>query len=91
MIRDHEGNPVTQISITPIPLDRLPFPLPRGVDVPLYFTIQPGGAYLYNRNGVGARLIYPNVGRAPVGEKFEFWNYEAEWKGWYIYGLGRVA
>lgn len=90
-VRDHEGNPVTEITITPIPLDRPPFPLPRGVDVPLYFTAQPGGAYIYSRSGAGARLVYPNTRQAPPGTKLTFWDYEAERKGWYIYGSGTVT
>jgi hypothetical protein len=41
VITDYYGKPVTEISITPVPLDRPPFPLPK-VQVPIYFTIQPG-------------------------------------------------
>ncbi len=58
--------------------------------VPLYFTIQPGGAYLQTPNGVGARLIYPNDTHAPPGTRGNFWNYDAEEKGWYVYGSGTV-
>jgi RHS repeat-associated protein len=90
-IRDHEGRPVTEVSITPIPLDRPPFPLPVGVDVPLYFTVQPGGAYIATRYGKGARLIYPNSVQAAPGSHFEFWDYEPNRKGWHIYGIGSVS
>jgi hypothetical protein len=90
-IRDHDGNPVTEVSITPVPLDRPPFPLPAGVDVPVYFTIQPGGAYVYTKSGKGAALVYPNSIQAPPHTKFQFWDYHAERKGWYVYGLGTVA
>ncbi len=90
-ITDHEGKVVRQVSITPIPLDRPPFPLPKGVDVPIYFTVQPGGAYLANASYAGARLIYPNSNGAQPGTTFDFWNYDAEEKGWYVYGQGRVA
>ena len=38
---------VRELSITPIPVDRPPFPLAKNVSVPVYFTIQPGGAYVY--------------------------------------------
>ena len=41
---------------------RPPFPLPRNVEVPIYFTIPPGGAYL-STPGPGPRgawLVYPN-------------------------------
>jgi Bacterial Ig-like domain len=71
VIRDRHGAVVRQLSITPIPVDRPPFPLPRDAEVPIYFTIQPGGAYVhvYGQSGVkGARLVYPNyTNRRPGG------------------------
>src|SRR5260370_22167815 len=50
-ITDIHGQVVRTIPITPVPLDRPPFPLPVGVDVPIYFTIQPGGAQLWSGKG----------------------------------------
>jgi hypothetical protein len=47
VIRGEDGQVVTRIGITPIPVDRPPFPLAKNVDVPVYFTIQPGSAYVY--------------------------------------------
>jgi RHS repeat-associated protein len=93
VITGYDGKPVTQISITPIPLDRPPFPLPN-VQVPIYFTIQPGSAYIkvVNSSGPkGARLIYPNAYGAPAGTVYNFWNYDPDKKGWFIYGQGRVS
>jgi len=93
VITDHEGKVVREISITPIPLSRPPFPLPQGVPVPIYFTIQPGAAYLANNSGSGprgAQLYYPNSGHPP-GAPFDFWNYDPDVKGWYIYGHGKVS
>ncbi len=89
VIRDHYGQVLTQLSITPIPIDRPPFPLPRGVGVSIYFTIQPGGAYLSGPQG--ARLIYPNAKQELAGTRFNFWNYDPEGNGWSIYGLGTVT
>jgi hypothetical protein len=40
VIKDHHGNVVREVNITPIPVDRPPFPLPKHIDVPVYFTIQ---------------------------------------------------
>jgi RHS repeat-associated protein len=95
VITDRKGKIVREISITPVPLNKPPFPLPAGVEVPLYFTIQPGGAYikvLNSKSGeTGARLIYPNAGKLAPGAPFEFWNYDADAKGWYVYGLGKVS
>jgi RHS repeat-associated protein len=93
VIYDYEGHVSRTVSVTPIPLDRTPFPLPN-VQVPIYFTIQPGGAWLkfLNPSGPhGAQLIYPNTYHSPPGTVYDFWNYEADDKGWYIYGHGRVS
>jgi YD repeat-containing protein len=90
VIYDHEGRIVNEISITPIPVDRPPFPLPKNVQVPIYFTAQPGGAYVHNYSQ-GARLVYPNYVREHPGARFNFWHYTPEPSGWYIYGQGTVT
>jgi len=94
VIRDLKGNIVNQISITPIPVKQPPFPLPKGVEVPIYFTIQPGGAYLDTTAAgwtKGATLYYPNWRNAKPGTAFDFWNYDPTGKGWYVYGEGHVS
>jgi RHS repeat-associated protein len=93
VIRDHDGQLVRQISITPIPVDRPPFPLPNRTEVPIYFTIQPGGAYVhvYGKSGVkGARLVYPNYTGQKPGALMDFWRYDPEEDGWGVYGKGTV-
>src|SRR5260370_32793931 len=93
LITDYDGKPVTRITMTPIPLDRTPFPLP-DVGIPVYFTIQPGLSYIEVLNAgsekKGARLIYPNVFAAPAGTMINLWDYDANGPGWFIYGQGRV-
>ena len=89
-IIDHEGKPVREVGLTQIPLDRTPFPLPKNVRVPIYFTAQPGGAYIHNPGGLGARIHYPNTFKELPGTKFEFWHYDPGYDGWYKYGLGTV-
>jgi RHS repeat-associated protein len=94
VIRDIDGNVAREISITPIPLDRPPFPLPRNVYVPIYFTVQPGGGYVYAADGVtpsGARLFYPNYHQEATGKVFDFWHYDPERLGWHVYGQGQVS
>jgi RHS repeat-associated protein len=94
VIRDRNGNVVTRVSITPIPVNQPPFPLPRGVGVPIYFTIQPGGAFIDMPAGTwakGAQLYYPNWHKAKPGTPFDFWNYDPLAKGWYVYGEGKVS
>jgi RHS repeat-associated protein len=92
-ITDIDGNVASQVSITPIPVKQPPFPLPGGVDVPIYFTIQPGGGYIHVAGGGyrGAQLFYPNTKKDRPGTPFNFWNYDAEDKGWFIYGAGVVS
>jgi Bacterial Ig-like domain/Galactose oxidase, central domain len=93
VLRDRAGRVVTEVSITPIPVDRAPFPLPTG-DVPVYFTIQPGGVHLQSIDPSlpqGARLIYPNYTGAAPGTVLDFWNYDPVDKGWYVYGQGKVS
>jgi len=90
-ITGRDGQVVTQVSITQVPIDRPPFPLPAGVHVPIYFTIQPGAAYLHNASGTKARLVYPNLSNQPIGTPFDFWNYDADQRGWFVYGQGHVV
>lgn len=95
VITDHDGKPVREISITPIPVEQPPFPLPTGVKVPVYFTIQPGGSYVtvktYGSGRKGAWLVYPNYQNQPLGTEHQFWHYDPEEKGWYVYGMGKVG
>ena len=94
-ITDRYGKVVHDVGMTAIPLPQPPFPLPAGVEVPIYFTVQPGGAYLkvqYTGKGPkGAQLFYPNAFHLGPGSPFNFWNYDANVKGWYIYGHGVIS
>lgn len=90
VLRDHNGEVVTKVTLTAIPLDRPPFPL-ANVKVPLYFTFQPGGSYVANWTGAGARIIYPNRFHEPAATRFDFWHYDPDQRGWYVYGRGRVS
>jgi RHS repeat-associated protein len=91
VIRDHDGNVVTHIGITPIPVDRPPFPLPEHVEVPIYFTVQPGGGYVETNSWTGAHLVYPNYTHQPPHAGFNFWHYDPDRPGWYVYGVGQAT
>jgi RHS repeat-associated protein len=86
-IRNDYDDVVTEVGLSQVPVARPPFPLPVGVKVPLYFTIQPGAVYLTE----GARLIYPNYTHEKPGTRMDFWNYDPRGKGWYVYGQGTVT
>lgn len=92
IIKDRFGEPVTRIGITDIPLHRPPFPLPVDLDVPIYFTVQPGAAYVEGPayGPTGARLIYPNPRNYPLGKRMAFWHYDPDGREWYVYGQGTV-
>jgi RHS repeat-associated protein len=92
VIRDEDGEIVRRISITPIPLDRTPFPLPSDATFRIFFTIQPGGAYIYTLGPIrGGWLVYPNTTGFPIGTRVQFFNYDPEDKGWHVYGMGVVT
>jgi YD repeat-containing protein len=93
VIKSDDGQVVHELGITPIPVDRPPFPLAKNVEVPVYFTIQPGGAYVYNANPAGAKgaqLVYPNYHHLATGVIANFWHYDPDYLGWYVYGWGTV-
>ncbi|MGV1047209.1 MAG: RHS repeat-associated core domain-containing protein [Solirubrobacterales bacterium] len=87
VIRNAAGQAVKDLNITAIPVNQAPFPLPPFVPIPVYFTVQPGSAYLSK----GAQIVYPNWGDLRPGQRAEFWNYDAEDRGWYVYGRGTVS
>ncbi|MGW1278899.1 RHS repeat-associated core domain-containing protein [Streptomyces tsukubensis] len=88
VVRDANGKTVTELGITAIPLDRPPFPLPEAGVVPVYFTVQPGGSYVFPK---GAQIIYPNYTREAPGTRVEFMDYDPKKKGWHVYGYGKVS
>jgi RHS repeat-associated protein len=92
VIRDEDGELVRELTITPIPLDRPPFPLPEYFEPPVYFTIQPGGAYVYTYGSGprGAQVVYPNSRNYATDSEIEFWHYDPTDKGWFVYGTGGV-
>ncbi len=88
VVKDMDGKIVTQISLTAIPLDRTPFPLPKFEEIPIYFTAQPGSAYVLPD---GAQIWYPNYTHLPAGTRVNFWSYDPEGEGWHVYGHGSVT
>jgi YD repeat-containing protein len=89
-IRDEDGQPVTTVGITAIPVDRPPFPLAKNVEVPVYFTVQPGGAYVHTSGPgpKGAWLVYPNYTHLEPRQRVQFFHYDPDVNDWYVYGLG---
>jgi RHS repeat-associated protein len=89
VLREYDGKIVTKLSITPIPVDRAPYPAP--IDFSVYFTLQPGGAFVDGDASNAIKIIYPNyLGLAP-GSSVNFWNYDPNGGGWKVYGTGFVS
>lgn len=88
-----DGEAVTRVSLTAIPVNRPPFPLPRHVEVPIYFTAQPGGAVISSTDGqwLGMQVVYPNYGHELPKARGTFWRYEPDALGWSPYGAGSVT
>lgn len=86
VIRDEDGNVVDEVTITPIPTDRTPYPL--FAQPTMYFTLQPDGAEILPG---GARIIYPNYTALPARSKHPFMVYEPDEGGWETYGYGKVT
>ncbi|HEV2953989.1 MAG TPA: RHS repeat-associated core domain-containing protein [Candidatus Dormibacteraeota bacterium] len=87
VVQDSNGKVVTEVSLTAIPIDQPPFPLPVGVDLPVYFTVQPAGGYLNKP----AQIVYPNFGHLAPKTTADFWDYDPDSKGWFVYGSGHVT
>lgn len=88
-----DGEVVRHVGLTPIPVNRPPFPLPRNVEVPVYFTAQPGGAVISSAKGewLGAQVVYPNYNKELPKARGLFWRYEPDSLGWSPYGMGTVT
>jgi RHS repeat-associated protein len=87
VITNDEGEVIHDLSVSEVSRVRPPFPLPSLVETPVYFTVQPGGAYLSKK----ARIYYPNLVHAPAGTRVQFWHYSPDGRGWYVYGWGEVS
>jgi RHS repeat-associated protein len=82
-----DGNPVSQITITPVPVDRSPMPFPTGVTLPSLFTIQPGGAV----PSQPLPIAFPNVAHEPVGSQVALWFFDLVAGAWQTWGTGTVS
>lgn len=93
VLRQPHGNVLTNLTITPMPVDRPPFPLPAGASNGILFTLQLHGARVdgASRKGDGIRIVYPNFAHLPPGSRVDLWNYDSREVGWYIYGRGTVS
>jgi RHS repeat-associated protein len=88
VLRQQDGSIVTKVSLTPVPLDRTPYATP--MSFPLYFTLQPGGAFVDPSSDGPVQVTYPNREQLAAGQAVDFWNYDPR-SGWKVYGHGKAS
>jgi RHS repeat-associated protein len=82
-----DGNPVSQLVITPVPVDRTPMPFPDGVVPSLLFAINPGGS----APSRPLPITFPNLTKAPPGASADLWYFDLVAGGWTVWGTGTVT
>jgi RHS repeat-associated protein len=82
-----DGNPVSQLVITPVPVDRTPMPFPDGVVPSLLFAINPGGS----APSKALPITFPNLTKAPPGATADLWYFDLVAGAWTVWGTGTVT
>ena len=86
-LRNRDNSPVARVSITPVPIDRTPAPLPSDIATAMVYTSQPGGAI----TDVPIPVVYPNLSAIDAGTQVPLYAFNHDTVQWYIYGYGRVS
>lgn len=86
-LRNRDNTPVTRVSITPVPIDRTPTPLPPNVTTGMVYTNQPGGAI----SDIPMPVTYPNLLGADPGTQADLYAFNHDTVQWYVFGYGRVS
>ena len=86
-VTDEAGRAIHTLSLTPIPIDRTPYPIPDFNPFPMHFTLQPSSAYVDK----GFRIIYPNYTHLLPRTHVNLWDYDPDKSGWYVYSRAKVS
>lgn len=86
-LRNRDGSPVTRVSMTPVPIDRTPAPLPANLGAMIVFTNQPGGAIA----DVAMPVTYPNLAGAAPDTLLDLYTFNHDIVEWEKYGVGKVS
>lgn len=84
---NRDGSPVARMSVTPLPIDRIPAPLPSNVATSKVWTAQPGGA----TSDMQIPVTYPNDMHADPGTQVQLYVFDHDNVRWRVYGTGRVS
>ncbi len=82
-----DGNPVGQLVITRVPIDRSPMPFPPGITFPLLFAINPGGAVPSNP----LPISFPNAQGAAPGTTADLYYFDLSIGSWNVWGTGATS
>jgi RHS repeat-associated protein len=82
-----DGNPVAQLVITPVPVDRSPMPFPPGKSAPLLFAINPGGSV----PSQPLPISFPNITEAAPGKPATMQYFDLSIGNWNTWGTGTVS
>lgn len=88
-LRNRDNTPVDRVSITPLPPDRTPAPIPSNLSANIVYTGQPGGAV--SANGTRIPVTFPNLDGENPGTRIELYAFDHDTVEWYRYGFGRVS
>jgi len=90
-----DGTPVSHMSVTPLPIDRIPAPLPADVMTAEVYTAQPGNARTNNdpvtNLPIQIPVTYPNDMHADPGTSCKLWVFDHDNVHWRVYGTGTVS
>jgi hypothetical protein len=85
---DESGNPATQAIIIPVPPDRIPAPLPPGVDPKLVISVQAPGASQFD---VPAPISFPNIYNLEPGTSASISSFNHDAGRWESVGTATVS
>ncbi len=85
---DDLGNPATQAVVVPVPADRIPGPLPPGLDTNLVVSILASAATNFD---VPAPISFPNLDGLAPGEKQSIFSFNHDAGQWESVGLATVS
>ena len=96
---DDGGSVATQAIIVPVEPNRLPAPIPPGLDPGLVISVQAGGDNGFNREEDGGSTFFdrppaiqfPNLDNLPPGSKATIWSFDHEAGFWVTVGTGTVS
>ncbi|MEL6106383.1 MAG: Ig-like domain-containing protein [Planctomycetota bacterium] len=83
-----DGSPASELQIFPLHNDRIPAPLPSGLNSSIVFSVDAGGAEDFD---VPARITYPNVDGLSAGEKVFLYSFDHDQGNWRPTGTMTVS